>query len=91
MNLAFYGLGYEFPALPGNASSHLPAMYDRGQMWSGLKLGDSKILLRIVSLSDRPQSLKVPTFPGKSVRLVAPTEGAYYLIERGLPPQKVQP
>ena len=50
-------------------------------VWSGLRRGD-KALIRTVTLGETPKFIDITPFPGVTVRLLAPTSGATYVVER---------
>jgi hypothetical protein len=59
----------------------VPGVQSEGVLWSGLKLGDEAVV-RAINQGEGAAKLKIEPWPGASVEVEAPTDGATYIIRR---------
>jgi hypothetical protein len=65
----------------------VPAMYSTGGVWSGLRLKDA-CLVRAAAMGKTSVSIPIAPFSDVAVSVLAPPDGATYLIRRGSGPSR---
>ena len=59
----------------------VPGVQDEGVLWSGLKRGD-EALVRAIRQGGPAARVRIEPWPGASVEIEAPPQGATYIIRR---------